>query len=176
MHNSETPEDGATAAARPWLSPKYELAIAAASMALVTAIVFANVVVRYFTSASLAFTEEFAIFLVLTMTFFGASAAAARNHHIRITFVIDRLSPLWRRRVAFVIEWLSAITFVWLGWLSALQTYDTWQYEEVSPALAVPMWLYWIWVPLLSFAIALRIIGRWRRDHRSSNKGEYDVV
>lgn len=176
MHNSETPEDGAPASARPWLSPKFESAVAALSMALVTAIVFANVLVRYFTSASLAFTEEFAIFLILTMTFFGASAAAAGNHHIRVTFIIDRFPPVWRRRLAFVIEGLSAITFGWLGWLSALQTYDTWQYEEVSPALAFPMWLYWIWMPLLSFAIALRIIGRWHRDHRSSNKGEYDVV
>jgi len=54
-------------------------------MALICLITFANVLVRYFTDESFAFTEEFSIFLMVFMTFVGASAAFVRNTHIRVT-------------------------------------------------------------------------------------------
>ena len=40
-------------------------------MALICCITFANVLVRYFTDVSFAFTEEFSIFLTVVLTFFG---------------------------------------------------------------------------------------------------------
>lgn len=135
-------------------------------MAGMTLITFANVVVRYLTDISLAITEEFAIFLMLAMTLFGASAAAARGHHIRITLVVDMLRPAARRVVGVLVDLLSAATFLALAAMSAFYTYDIWEFEDVSPGLGWPMWLYWLWVPLMSAAIALRILGRSRRLNR----------
>ncbi len=171
MPQPDPPGAAAPAEPRPWLPPKVEASIAAFCMAAMTAIVFANVLVRYFTNASLAFSEEFAVFLMVAMTFFGAAAAAAGNHHIRITILVDRLGPRRRAMVDLLVELLSAGTFVWLAWLCAVQTHDAWRFEDVSPGMAIPMWLYWMWLPLLSLAIALRMAGRWLRSRRAGEGG-----
>lgn len=159
----EPPETTAQGASPPRISPKIEAGLAAACMGLMTLIVFANVVVRYFTSASLAFSEEFAVFLMLAMTLFGASAAAARNRHIRITILVERLRPGLRRVIDMADAAISAATFAALAALSGWYTYDIWRFEDVSPGLGIPMWLYWMWVPLLSAVIVPRILGRARR-------------
>lgn len=44
----------------------------------------ANVVVRYFTDASFAFTEKISVFLLVILTFAGATVAMRSNRHIRI--------------------------------------------------------------------------------------------
>ena len=149
------------------ISPKLEAGMAAVCMGLMTAIVFVNVLVRYFTNASLAFTEEFAIFLMLAMTLFGVSAAAARNKHIRITILLERLRPGQQRLLDHGASLMSAMTFSVLAVLSGFYTYDIWRFEEVSSGIGIPMWLYWIWVPLLSIAIVFRILDRAIRIYRS---------
>jgi hypothetical protein len=54
----------------------------------------ANVLVRYFTDISFAFTEEISVALLVVMTLIGASHAFATNHHIAITFFVDRKPAL----------------------------------------------------------------------------------
>jgi TRAP-type C4-dicarboxylate transport system permease small subunit len=55
-------------------------------MALLALITFANVLVRYFTSSSFAWTEEISIFLMIVLALVAGSAAVARDRHIRIEF------------------------------------------------------------------------------------------
>ena len=69
---------------------RIEEALGAAAMALICLISFANVVARYATNVSFAFTEEYSAFLLVFMTFVGASAAFAANEHVRITFFVNR--------------------------------------------------------------------------------------
>ena len=64
---------------------------AALAMALICLITFANVLVRYFTSQSFAWTEEFSVFLLVVLTLAGASAAFARNRHIRMEYFVGKL-------------------------------------------------------------------------------------
>lgn len=174
MQSSDTPATGTPPGPRPWVTPAVESAVATIAMAAMTLIVFANVVVRYFTSASLAFTEEFAVFLMVAMTFFGAAAAAARNHHIRVTIIVDHLPSAWRRPLTVAVETISAATFLWLGWLCALQTWDSWEFEDVTPGLGTPMWIYWAPVPVMCVVIALRVLGRCRRDLSCGGGGGHE--
>lgn len=137
-----------------------ERALAALAMAALCLITFANVLARYFTDVSLAFTEEYSIFLMVVMTLLGSAVAAAADRHIRITFVTDRL-PKPLRRVADVLAWTAALVmFVMLVWYGGRLTYDQWRFEETSPGLGNPQWLYTVWMPILSAVVALRVIGR----------------
>ena len=54
------------------------------TLALVT---FGNVMARYFTSQSFAWTEEFSVFLMIVLALVGSSAAVARDRHIRIQYL-----------------------------------------------------------------------------------------
>ena len=143
-----------------------ERAVAALSMAAVCVITFANVAVRYLTDVSFAFTEEYSIFLMVVMTLCGSSVAVAADHHIRITFVFDRLSPRLRT-VAAALAWTASLAmFVLLVWLGGRLAYDEWRFEETSPGLGVPQFLYTMWLPILGFVVLLRIAGRLVRAFR----------
>lgn len=67
-------------------------------MALLALITFANVLVRYFTDASFAWTEEISIFLMIVLALVAGSAAVARDQHIRIEFFTSRGSAARKRR------------------------------------------------------------------------------
>lgn len=145
-----------------------ERALSALAMAALCVITFANVLARYFTDYSFAFTEEYSIFLMVVMTMLGSAVAAAADRHIRITFVADRL-PAPVRRVTETIAWGAALAmFGVLVWYGARLTYDQWRFEETSPGLGNPQWIYTVWMPVLAVVVALRILGRIARTLRRS--------
>lgn len=144
-----------------------EEAAAAVAMALICLITFANVVVRYLTNASFAFTEEISVFLLVVLTLVGAAAAFARDLNIRVTFFAEMLPARPRRALELAGMALSAALFAlvaWYGWRFFL---DDWKYGTTSPGLGIPQWMYSIWLVVLSVAIVARVIGRfwrvWRR-------------
>jgi len=145
---------------KPRVPLKIEEALAAATLGVVALITLANVLVRYFTDFSFAFTEEISICLMVIMTFLGASVAVVRNHHMRITFLVDKLPPAWRRRAELFS--LAAITlmFLILALYGTSFAYDDYRFEVSSPALGLPQWIYSAWLPLLSAAVAARAVGR----------------
>lgn len=158
MPNEPTPASNAPE--RHLVPVRLEQALAAAAMALICVISLANVVVRYFTNVSFAFTEEFSVFLLVFMTFVGAAAAFAKAEHIRIGFFVDRLPP--RLRLAAELLSLLATVFVFalVLYYGALFALDQWRYDETSPGLGLPQWIYSVWLPILSGVILLRVLGR----------------
>jgi TRAP-type C4-dicarboxylate transport system permease small subunit len=148
---------------RPRVPIRIEEALAAAAIGLIALISFANVVVRYLTNVSFAFTEEYSVFLLVFMTFVGASLAFATDGHVRIAFFEQRLPPALRlacRTVALAATLLILGMVLWYG---AVLTWDQWRWEETSPGLGNPQWIYTVWLPLLALACILRVAGRaWR--------------
>ncbi|WP_247886789.1 TRAP transporter small permease [Azospirillum sp. SYSU D00513] len=139
-----------------------ERALAALAMAALCLITFANVVVRYLTDVSLAFTEEYSIFLMVVMTLLGASAAVAADRHIRITFFTGLL-PAGARRAADLLAWTAAfVMFGFLVWYGGRLAYDQWRFEETSPGLGNPQWLYTVWMPVLFVVMMVRVLLRLR--------------
>lgn len=135
-------------------------------MALLALITFANVLVRYFTDESFAWTEEISIFLMIVLALVGGSASVARNRQIRIEYFADR-GPAWRQRaLARFGAIMVFLLFALIGVLSIRVVYDDWRFGETSPGIGVPQWWYSIWMPLLSFAIAGRALGLFVRRGR----------
>src|SRR3990167_10666641 len=69
-------------------------------MALLALITFANVLVRYFTDSSFAWTEEISIFLMIVLAMVAGSAAVARDRHIRLEYFAESGSLARRPRPA----------------------------------------------------------------------------
>ena len=135
-------------------------------MALLALITFGNVLVRYFTSASFAWTEEVSVFLMIALTMVAGSAAVARNRHIRIEFFADAGPEKRQRALARFGAAMVALLFGLMAVLSARVLWDDVQYGETSPGIGVPQWWYSMWLPILSVAIMLRAIGLMRRGGR----------
>jgi TRAP-type C4-dicarboxylate transport system permease small subunit len=148
---------------RPRIGTAVEEGIAGIAMALVCVITFANVLVRYFTNVSFAFTEEFSVFLLVVMTLAGASAAFARNRHIRMEYFVGKLGPRAHRGVEVLVTLCGVALFGVLAFYGFYLFQDDYQYGTTSPGIGVPQWLYTIWLPLFSLLITLRILGRLAR-------------
>jgi TRAP-type C4-dicarboxylate transport system permease small subunit len=143
-HEPRTPED--------W--------IGAIVMALLAAITFANVIARYFTSESFAWTEELSIALMVVVTMVAGSAAVARDRHIRIEVFFLSGSPQRQRRLAILSSLATTAAFLIVFGLGLRLLWDDYRYEVTSPGIGVPQWWYTLWLPVLALLIALRAVQR----------------
>ena len=132
-------------------------------LAALAFITFINVLVRYMTDQSFAWTEEISVFLLIVLTMTAGATAFVRNQHIRIELFADGGTPARRRRLALISYALVLAFFVLLTILSARMALDEFNWGDTSPAIGVPTWWYSMWMPVLSFAISLRIAGMLRR-------------
>jgi TRAP-type C4-dicarboxylate transport system permease small subunit len=89
-------------------------------LVLMVVLVCLGVFFRYVLDASLAWYDEFASYVLVWLTFYGAVAASYHQRHIRFETVMDRLMPRTRKRFAIVAElFVLAFQFVlfYYGWL-----------------------------------------------------------
>lgn len=149
------------------VSPRIEDWVGVIVMVLLVGITFANVVVRYFTDESFAWTEEFSVFLMIVLALVAGSAAVARDRNIRIEFFFERGSAARQRRLAILSALAVAVMFIALAVLGARITWDEYTFGETSPGIGVPSWWYSIWLPVLSAGIALRALGLVLRNVRA---------
>ncbi len=147
-------------------APRIDEVLGAAAMAVICLISFANVVVRYATDISFAFTEEFSVFLLVFMTLIGSALAFATGEHIRIGFFVERMGPRARAAAAGLSVAATVIVFAMVLWYGAQFAYDQWEFEETSAGLGYPSWIYSIWLPILAAVIILRVVQRALRARR----------
>jgi TRAP-type transport system small permease protein len=147
----------------PRVPDSIERVIGASIMGLLCLITFANVLVRYFTNISFAFTEELSVALMVIGALVGTAAAFATDRHIRLTFLVERL-PVAKQRLLelFVLSCCLGL-FALLTWLAALYVWDEYRFEVLSPGLGIPQWRYTVAMPICAALICLRVLGRlWR--------------
>ncbi len=146
---------------------KLEEALAVAAMALLVAITLLNVLTRYFTDESFAWTEELSVFLMVVMALSGASAIAMRDRHIRIEFLFNRRTPqgeeIPRRSLKLFSCLATSAVFALLAALFARWVWDQYKFSETSMGLGVPLWWYGLAMPVLCLAIAARAAGAFLR-------------
>ena len=145
-----------------------EGAIGAGLMALLCVITFANVITRYLTNVSLAFTEEFSVTLMVILALVGAAAAFAKGQHLRMGFAADKLPPVPRLWLEALVLLLGMALFALIAWYGARLTWDEFSFEVSSSGLGVPQWLYTIWLPVLCVVVCARIAGRIARVLRAA--------
>ncbi|WP_432784562.1 hypothetical protein AAEX37_01528 [Oligella sp. MSHR50489EDL] len=131
------------------------------ALACICLISLANVIVRYATDVSFAFTEEYSVFLMVVLAFAGAAVAARTNEHIRISLIEHHLGKK-AKCFFYTLQWLGSIIVLGLvAWYGGVLTWEEYTYESLSPGLGYPTWIYLIWLPILSLTIMLRCTQNW---------------
>ncbi|PMR73272.1 TRAP transporter small permease [Billgrantia endophytica] len=128
------------------------------ALAIISLISLGNVVTRYVTGGSLAFTEEFSVFLLVVLSFAGASVALRRNGHIRIGMVERALPPGPRKALIFFQGLCGACVLGLIVWFGGKLTWEEYQWGSLSPGLGLPQWWYLLWLPLLAVAMLVRLV------------------
>ena len=150
----------AEAGARPSASRRvpFEERVAVLCMAALVVITLLNVVTRYLTDQSFAWTEELSIVLMVVMTLAGAAGAMARDAHIRIEALYDAGSESRRRKLRLLSASVTALVFALLTVLFLRMVADEVRWAETSMGLGVPRWWFTAAAPVLTAAITLRAL------------------
>jgi TRAP-type C4-dicarboxylate transport system permease small subunit len=89
-------------------------------LVLMVAVVCLGVFFRYVLNASLVWYDEFASYLLVWLTFYGAVVASYRKRHIGFEVVVGRFEPKTRRIIDFISECFVLsfqIVLFGYGWL-----------------------------------------------------------
>lgn len=95
-------------------------ALMAFFLAVMIALVFANVVLRYVFSTGFEWSEEIARLCFIYLVYLGAIGAMRENQHLIIDSVLSRIPALWQKIVYFLVQ-LGII------WVMAVLTLGSWQ-------------------------------------------------
>jgi TRAP-type transport system small permease protein len=153
-----------------------EKVLAAASMAALCLITVGNVITRYLTNYSFAFTEEYSIALMVVVTMLGASIATAADRQIRITWFARMLPPGGERAAEMIATLATIAMFLLMLWLGGRLVWDEYRFEVTSPGLGEPQWLYTLMLPLLSAAVIGRAVGYLVRVIRARRPPAHDSI
>lgn len=91
-------------------------------------LVFYNTMLRYIFSSSYPPSEEWARFLFIYITFFGAIEAFYRKKHIAVDMFVDLLHGArrkWVDIIASILGMIAMFLLFWGGVVNVMQTYDT---------------------------------------------------
>lgn len=109
--------------------------IASVLVVVEVAILLAGVVSRYVLNRPLIWTDELSSGLFLWLSMLGAVIALRRGEHMRMTAIVNRFSPSWRRRLA-TLGMLATVLFAAIL-LPQAQTYVGAQWSIITPNLQV---------------------------------------
>lgn len=107
----------------------------------ITAVIFANVVLRYAFRSSLSWAEEFSRYGVIWITFIGGSVCVYRGLHIAVDVWNEHLSDRVNRWWLAGVHALSALTCGVFSWYSAQLVIKAIHTKQKTVALGLPMWL-----------------------------------
>ena len=146
-----------------FLDTRFEELLGSLLLAVMVSIAFINVIVRYCTSFSFAWTEELTVNFFVWVVLLGTARSFREGSHLGMNLLYDAL-PRNARRICYCIAFFGALC--WTGTLEVLDEYDL---ESISESLGIPVWWYTIATPLFSLLIIFRMLQRSCADLRSGN-------
>lgn len=132
---------------------RFILASAVIAMAVNTC---ANVAVRVGLNTSLFFAEELNRFLIVLVTFIGASTAARMGRHIRMSAFSDMLSDRPRKILVVIMCVATAAILFMLTKFAIDRVIAVAAIGRVTPSLRIPSWALYSVVPVGLFLTGLQ--------------------
>lgn len=122
--------------------------IISSSILLMSIILIGNVFQRSVMNNSWTFADEVGRFLVIILTFIGASYAARQGRHIRMSAIYDLMPFKIRKVLMILITAITSIVLMIVAYYALLYTIFIIENGRVSNALRIPMYYVYIFVPI----------------------------
>jgi len=131
-----------------------ENTIAVVTMTVVSIIVFGNVVSRYGFNYTPIWSEELSRFLVVWSIFIGVSIGVRKNQHIGVDALLRFLPHKLKTASEVLLNLIGVVVIGILIFNSIEFIQHTMEFEQLSPAMRVPMYIPYIAMPVgLSLSI-----------------------
>jgi C4-dicarboxylate transporter DctQ subunit len=125
---------------------------------VMAAMLIGNSLSRTVFGNSWRFAEEVGQMLMVIVCFVGISYAARIARHIVMSAIFD-LSPHGVKKLfLYVSSLLTGFVMLYLAYLSAEYVLTVYQSARITPALRIPMWTFYSFVPLGFFFTAVQYL------------------
>ena len=121
----------------------------AAAMAVMVALVFGNVVMRYGFNSGFTVSEELSRWLFVWLTFLGAVVALRENAHLGTDMLVGKLGPTGKR-ICMGLSLLLMLYCLWLLFSGAYEHFKV-NVDSVSPVMEVSMG--WFFASAMAFSL-----------------------
>lgn len=119
----------------------------------------------------LAGMSELSVFVLIIVTYLGLSGSEELGQHVRVEFVLSKLSLRTRRVVEWIVSVLEILTvgLMLVGvWINALKSFRTG--EAVTGAIQLPLWpVKWIMVAGLALYL-LQVVVKCKHNFKSMTR------
>jgi TRAP-type C4-dicarboxylate transport system permease small subunit len=131
--------------------------LAGVLLILSVALNFANVVGRYFFSASIHWAEEIMLFLMVSCVFLGNGVVAWSGRQIRMDVIVGMMPPKLRAAVNLFSELLLIVIALMIVVFSTPVIRDLWAFDQRSQSADVPLVIPQAMVPI-GFALMIVLV------------------
>jgi TRAP-type C4-dicarboxylate transport system permease small subunit len=120
--------------------------------------------------------DEFAGYCMAASAFLALAYAFNANEHIRVTLLVERMSPPRKRLAASIAVTAAVLLSAYLAWHVAKLAWQSWQLDERSAGLiALPMWIpqsaMAVGAVVFFVAVAQRALSVWRGGEMEPSTG-----
>ncbi len=124
-------------------------------------------------------TDAYAGYLMAGAGFLALAHTLKRGEHIRVSLVLQRLTPSARHRVELVVLAIAFVLAILLAFFSGKLVWQSWQFHDISTGNdATPLWIPQLGMALGTTILALALLDEfvleWRgqRQHNSEQARE----
>lgn len=151
---------------------KVILVILALSIALMSFVIFLQVIMRIFKTA-LPWAEELARYLFVWMAMLGASIASRRGSHLSVDVLLEKLPKKYSRVLLTVITlliiFLMSIAFIYGIQITSIT------FKQLSAAMQIPMGFVYSAIPVGSALIILFTIENYFNRINESTENQKEI-
>jgi TRAP-type C4-dicarboxylate transport system permease small subunit len=92
--------------------------------------------------------------LCAAAAFLGMAYSFRNGDFVRVTLVLESVSPAMRRRLEVASLAVAAVAIGYLGWWAARFTWESWEFNDIAGNMVpIP-----IWIPQMSFVVGAAIL------------------
>lgn len=140
-----------------WIS-KLESVILALGVILMAVNTCVNVIARFGFGKGLFFSGEINRILIIMITFAGIGYAARHGRHIRMSAIYDAVPFAGRKVLMIIIALFTSAIMFFLCYYSTLYIVSVFEKGRVLPAMQIPIWTIYIWVPIGFFITGVQYL------------------
>lgn len=114
------------------------------------------VISRFVFNDAIIVTDELNMIFIIIVTFAGISYASRNGRHIRMSAIYDLLNEKYRKILMIFIVSITSICMFFLSYFSVVYIIDIYESGRILPALEIPVFYIYLWVPIGFFITALQ--------------------
>lgn len=141
-----------------WLDEHLEEYMIAILTAIMTVLLFLQVLFRFVLNLPLAWVEEISLYSMVWLCYFGCSLAIKKREHLKMEIITNFLKPKAKK----IFDIISLVLFfafaIFVLYHVTLLTADILSRGQVTAVLEIPKWIPYAGVPVAFLLMLVRMI------------------